>query len=56
MKPTGDFLQIYRGDKLICEVAVSVFPEGPEAQASIRIKRFVPDELRRVTATDDFDE
>ena len=51
----GDFLQIYRNDELICEVTVSVFPEGPEAQASIIIKRFMPGELRSVSTTDDFE-
>ena len=50
----GDFVQIRRGDTLICEVAMSVWPDGPNAEARIQITRFVPGELRDVRTVDDF--
>ena len=49
----GDFLQIRRNDNIVCEVAVSVFPG--DAEPRVRIKRFVPNELREVSVGDDFD-
>ena len=51
----GDFLDIRRNGTVVCNVGISVFPEGPDAEASIRIKRFVPNEFRKVSTTDDFD-
>jgi hypothetical protein len=51
----GDFLQIKKNGVIVCEVAVSVFPDGPGAPARMIVKRFRPNELRKVDVTDDFD-
>ena len=49
-----DCMQIYRHGKLIAGVNVTVWPEGPNAVASIKIQRFVPNELRSVSTDDQF--
>ena len=50
----GARLTIKRGGHVVGEVAVGLLPEGPDAQASITIKRSRPNELLKVTITDDF--
>ena len=51
----GVWLTIRRGGDAVGEVAVALLPEGPDAQVSIAIKRFRPNELLKVTTTDDFE-
>ena len=51
----GARLTIKRGGDVVGGVAVAVFPEGPDAQVSIAITRFKPNELLKVTTTDDFE-
>ena len=51
----GVRLTIRRGGDLVGEVAVALLPEGPDAQVSIAITRFRPNELLKVTTTDDFE-
>ena len=48
-------LTIKRGGDIVGEVAVALFPEEPDAQVSIAITRFRPNELLKVTTTDDFE-
>jgi len=51
----GDCLTLKRRGRVIGEVYVGVLPEGPNAPASINIRRFRRDELQRVRVIDDFD-
>ncbi len=51
----GARLTIKRGGDVVGEVAVALLPEGPDAQVSVAIKRFRPNEFLKVTATDDFE-
>ena len=50
----GAWLTIKRGGDVVGKVAVAL-PEGPDAQVGIAITRFRPDELLKVTTTDDFE-
>ena len=57
-REAGDFLQVMRDGVIVCEVAVSVLPEGPAvpaAPARMIIKRFQPNEFRKVDVVNDFD-
>ena len=49
---TGDYLQIYRHGKYLAEIAVTVMPTGPNAEASITVKRFNLPERQTVNVTD----
>ena len=51
----GARLTIKRGGDVVGEVAVALLPEGPDAQVSVAIKRFRPNEFLKVTTTDDFE-
>jgi hypothetical protein len=51
----GAFLTIKRNEVVVGEVAVGVFEGGPDEPVSIIIKRFRPNELRKVNEIDDFD-
>lgn len=50
---SGDYLTISRHGRVIAEVQVAVLPEGPDAPASINIRRFSRREFRRVRVFDD---
>jgi hypothetical protein len=52
----GAYLTIARNNIVIGEVAVTIFSGGPDTPASILVKRFRRNELRDVTAVDDYDD
>ncbi len=51
----GAWLTIKRGGDVVGRVAVTLLPEGPDAQVSIAIKRFRSNELLKVMTTDNFE-
>ena len=53
---TSDSMDVRRNGRIVCGVTVTVFPAGPDEEASISVKRFVPNELREVRVVDDFDD
>lgn len=52
----GAFVTIRRGEVIVGEVAVGIFEGGPTEPVSIIVKRFRPNELRKVSTEDDFEE
>ncbi len=51
----GAWLTIRRGGDAVGKVAVALLPDGPDAQVGVAIERFRPNELLKVTVTDDLE-